>query len=305
MLLKDFIIEHYGGRRGNKAAFLKDNPDILPQELNRWINAGLKIHLQTGEIYKPTSKSVHLASSLSSQTAFSKPQLTEPLSDLLQHCAQLRQQEPQTILSQLIHEELTRCEILNVNEHVESVPVQALSQEIGHGLGKLDKTCEMADVQQALNKLLVTLMDKQWIDLSLRGQVVAESERLKIPRQTYYWYGGVVADRVGKMFGALEVYLWRDWLYPNSEVLYVGSARNVVASYLICQRLCQLFKQIKTEYKKSLGQSGTPRDRESMANDYIYRFISGIFESVRMIYDESSQMALFEYAEKKYPYALN
>lgn len=38
MLLTDYIDSVYGtvrGMRGNRARFLKDNPDILPQELSR------------------------------------------------------------------------------------------------------------------------------------------------------------------------------------------------------------------------------------------------------------------------------
>lgn len=60
MLLIDYINKNYGTERGNKAAFLRDNSHILAQELNRWLNAGLKINLETGEIYKPTSKMVNL-----------------------------------------------------------------------------------------------------------------------------------------------------------------------------------------------------------------------------------------------------
>ncbi|WP_320705112.1 hypothetical protein [Enterobacter asburiae] len=50
MLLTDYIDSVYGTTRGNRARFLKDNPDILPQELSRWLKAGLKIRPETGEI---------------------------------------------------------------------------------------------------------------------------------------------------------------------------------------------------------------------------------------------------------------
>ena len=42
MLLTDYIDSVYGTARGNRARFLKDNPDILPQELSRWLKAGLR-----------------------------------------------------------------------------------------------------------------------------------------------------------------------------------------------------------------------------------------------------------------------
>jgi len=35
MLLSDYIDVVYGTARGNRARFLKENPDMLPQELSR------------------------------------------------------------------------------------------------------------------------------------------------------------------------------------------------------------------------------------------------------------------------------
>ncbi|EPV3154995.1 hypothetical protein ACV3DX_000259 [Shigella sonnei] len=64
MLLTDYIDSVYGTARGNRARFLKDNPDILPQELSRWLKAGLKIRPETGEIYKPVSRHVRIPSAV-------------------------------------------------------------------------------------------------------------------------------------------------------------------------------------------------------------------------------------------------
>ncbi|EPI3562739.1 hypothetical protein ACS57A_003108, partial [Escherichia coli] len=64
MLLTDYIDSVYGTARGNRARFLKDNPDILPQELSRWLKAGLKIRPETGEIYKPVTRRVRIPSAV-------------------------------------------------------------------------------------------------------------------------------------------------------------------------------------------------------------------------------------------------
>ncbi|MDH1321408.1 hypothetical protein N5C39_23840 [Enterobacter bugandensis] len=64
MLLTDYIDSVYGTARGNRTRFLKDNPDILPQELSRWLKAGLKIRPETGEIYKPVSRRVSIPSAV-------------------------------------------------------------------------------------------------------------------------------------------------------------------------------------------------------------------------------------------------
>lgn len=59
MKLSEYIATKYGTYRGAQAEFLKDNPHILPQELTRWKKTHY-VHLETGEIYKTTSKKVIL-----------------------------------------------------------------------------------------------------------------------------------------------------------------------------------------------------------------------------------------------------
>ena len=42
MKLIDHINKTYGTERGNKAAFARDN-DVLPQQVNDWINRGFEV----------------------------------------------------------------------------------------------------------------------------------------------------------------------------------------------------------------------------------------------------------------------
>lgn len=59
MTLVEYIETRYGTNRGATAAFLTDNPHILPQELSRWKKT-MSVHLETGELYKAASKKVIL-----------------------------------------------------------------------------------------------------------------------------------------------------------------------------------------------------------------------------------------------------
>ncbi|MFP2423366.1 hypothetical protein ACLEUK_19630 [Pseudescherichia vulneris] len=83
MLLTDYIDSVYGTARGNRARFLKDNPDILPQELSRWLKAGLKIRPETGEIYKPVTRRVRIRGLTLSGTKTHVKQCFLPLTPLL------------------------------------------------------------------------------------------------------------------------------------------------------------------------------------------------------------------------------
>lgn len=59
MMLAEYIATRYGTKRGATADFLRDNPQILPQELTRWKRTH-HIDLDTGEIfiYKPVRKAI-------------------------------------------------------------------------------------------------------------------------------------------------------------------------------------------------------------------------------------------------------
>lgn len=306
MLLEEYIQTHYGTARGNKAAFLRDNPQILPQELNRWINAKLKLNQQTGEIYKPTSKTISLIALPKVSNQNSVIQLGQEQVEQLQRCAAHAKYSVDKLLNQLIEAEDLRVQLLAEQTCISSgVSVQSLTTKIGNAFKGLSGKSEMYEFFRVLDSLVVQLLDDNLLALKVRPIDIAESERLVISRTAYYWYGGNVADRISKIFGTIDVYLWNEIFDPRSDVVFIGGASNVTISYLVCQRLCQLFKQVKTEYKKSLGKFINARSKEDIANDYMARFVSGALEPVRMMYDEDTQLALFEYAGNKYPYAMN
>jgi hypothetical protein len=81
--------------------------------------------------------------------------------------------------------------------------------------------------------------------LSFHTGNIAESRRLNIPRSAYYWYGGFVVKRVAMMLGCIDVYLWNEMMRPDSDVIFVGDAQNVVACYFICQQMCRLLKAVR------------------------------------------------------------
>lgn len=56
MGFNDYLIKVYGKKRGAVALFLKDNPDVLPQEVTRW----RKTHLvdADGNLYLPSTRKI-------------------------------------------------------------------------------------------------------------------------------------------------------------------------------------------------------------------------------------------------------
>ena len=137
MLLIDYIKNHYGDKRGNKANFLRDNPDILPQELNRWVNAELKVNLETGEIYKPTSKKINLKKE--AVAAMLTPKATI-------ECNQISNDEESRVDNKI------------------NAPVQAISEVINRHFKVLSHTCEVFEYQNVFEELMKELLEKKLIN---------------------------------------------------------------------------------------------------------------------------------------------
>ncbi|MEX9843731.1 hypothetical protein AB7X06_21555 [Providencia rettgeri] len=87
----------------------------------------------------------------------------------------------------------------------------------------------------------------------------------------------------------------------NSEVVFVGDAQNVVVSYFVCQQLCRLIKQMRSQYRKQQGSWGTRTQLDDIANEYASRFVRGIMENPLYIADFAR---LFTYVERRYAYTL-
>jgi hypothetical protein len=64
MTLEQYIITRYGDHRGAQAKFLRDNPHISPPEFSRWKKKGFCVNIETGAIYKETSRRINVRKSL-------------------------------------------------------------------------------------------------------------------------------------------------------------------------------------------------------------------------------------------------
>lgn len=304
MLLNEYIENHYGNKRGNKASFLRDNESILPQELNRWIKAKLKVNTETGEIYKPTSKPIKIAKKAIVETSV----LSQKTNVKLKICAERLSMSPEQFINYLLDDEIERNQILDLiqtkKQNESDTPVQVIAEIVNRHFSIISHTSEIYEYHAVFDELVNELLEKKLLNLRVPENSVAESQRLKIPRIAYYWYGGIIAGRIAQILGTWEVYLWHKILATESEVIFLGSPNNVVASYLICDRIYKLLKKTKSAYKKDQGNWGNKREIEDAANDYIYHFAQGVMEVDSYIYDEDSQLRLIEYATEKYRYAM-
>lgn len=113
MQLSDYIDGVYGASRGNRARFLKDNPDILPQELSRWLKAGLKIRPETGEIYKPVSRRVRVPDVVAAEAGVF---LSDNLLRRLTTLAAAQNVTPDAMLSALVEREELRRQLESIKK---------------------------------------------------------------------------------------------------------------------------------------------------------------------------------------------
>ncbi|EBI1835554.1 hypothetical protein FK088_25375 [Salmonella enterica] len=299
MLLSDYIDRVYGSSRGNRARFLKDNPDILPQELSRWLKAGLKIRPETAEIYKPVSRRVRVPDVAAAEAGVF---LSDSLRGRLTTLAVAQNVTPDAMLSALVEREELRRQLAPVPAGEDTVPEQQIAGVVSRHFASLSEHSEADAWHTVLKALVLELTDADL--LSFHTGNIAES-RLNIPRTAYYWYGGFVAKRVAMMLGCFDVYLWNEMIRPESDVVFVGDARNVVACYFICQQMCRLLKAVRLNWRKQQGAWGSRAELDEAAHRYTQRLAEGIMENGIFIGgDEQNFYRLHRYAEKKYAWAM-
>ncbi|EMD4511710.1 hypothetical protein VQ300_004743 [Salmonella enterica] len=300
MLLSDYIDRVYGSSRGNRARFLKDNPDILPQELSRWLKAGLKIRPETGEIYKPVSRRVRVPDVAAAETGVF---LSDSLRGRLTTLAVAQNVTPDAMLSALVEREELRRQLAPVPAGEDTVPEQLIAGVVSRHFASLSEHSETEAWHLVLSVLVSELVEADL--LSFHTGNVTESRRLNIPRTAYYWYGGFVAKRVAMMLGCYHVYLWNDMMHPESDVVFIGDARNVVACWFICQQMCRLLKAMRLNWRKLQGAWGSRAELDEESHQYAKRLAYSVLDNGIFIGgDEQRSHRLYRYAEKHYARAM-
>ncbi|EAW1322285.1 hypothetical protein AHX51_28380 [Salmonella enterica subsp. diarizonae] len=298
MLLSDYIDRVYGSSRGNRARFLKDNPDILPQELSRWLKAGLKIRPETAEIYKPVSRRVRVPDVAAAEAGVF---LSDNLRGRLTTLAVAQNVTPDAMLSALVEREELRRQLAPAGE--DTVPEQLIAGVVSRHFASLSEHSETQAWHLVLSALVSELVGADLLSFHIGN--VTESRRLNIPRTAYYWYGGFVAKRVAMMLGCYHVYLWNDMMHPESDVVFIGDARNVVACWFICQQMCRLLKAVRLNWRKQQGAWGSRAELDEESHQYAKRLAYSVLDNGIFIGgDEQRSHRLYRYAEKHYARAM-
>ncbi|STU33261.1 Uncharacterised protein [Klebsiella pneumoniae] len=184
-----------------------------------------------------------------------------------------------------------------------AVPEQQIAGIVSRYFSALSERSETVAWHRVLEGLVRELTESGL--LSFHTGNVAESRRLNIPRTAYYWYGGFVAKRVAMMLGCYDIYLWNEMRRPDSDVVFVGDARNVVACYFICQQMCRLLKAVRLNWRKQQGTWGSRAALDEAAHRYTQRLAEGIMDNGIFIGgDEQNSYRLYDYAEKHYAWAM-
>lgn len=114
-----------------------------------------------------------------------------------------------------------------------------------------------------------------------------------------------MAKRVAMMLGCFDVYLWNEMMRPESDVVFVGDARNVVACYFICQQICRVLKGVRLNWRKQQGAWGSKKELDEASHQYAQRLAEGVVDNDIFIGgDEQNFYRLHGYAEKHYRWAM-
>lgn len=228
--------------------------------------------------------------------------------DKLRQGAKLNGLSSEAYLHHLLDDDLERLRLLSYcQDRVidANLPVvHEINQVINEELQHLLPTSEVHEFHGALEQLYNRLLDEKHIKTKLTKNRVAESQRLKIPRVAYFYYGATLSHACARWFHTTDVYLWHEMFSSESEVLFVGSPENVVVSYQVCFRLCQLFKKAKSQKKAQMGNWGSRKDMDEEANDYINLFARDVEKADCGYPDEETYEFLYHYVADNYHYTL-
>ncbi|MGJ3438338.1 hypothetical protein [Serratia liquefaciens] len=158
MLLTDYIDSVYGTARGNRARFLKDNPDILPQELSRWLKAGLKIRPETGEIYKPVSRRVRIPSAVAAGAGVF---LSDNLRERVASLATAQNVTSEAMLNALVEREELCHKLSPQAESDTAVPEQQIAGIVSRYFSALSERSE-TDAWHRVLEVLVREPVRSW-----------------------------------------------------------------------------------------------------------------------------------------------
>lgn len=94
-------------------------------------------------------------------------------------------------------------------------------------------------------------------------------------------------------------------MHPESDVVFVGDARNVVACYFICQQMCRLLKTVRLNWRKLQGPWGSRAELDEESHQYAKRLAYSVLDNGIFIGgDELRSHRLYLYAEKHYARAM-
>lgn len=215
-----------------------------------------------------------------------------------------------TLLITLINDEIERQRLLEIFDKLDkkeqkiTAPSQKIAKICNKHLSALDHECESFAIRKAIESLHKDLLKQKIIFVNARKGDVMESKVLKTARVDYYWYASILAKRIAIWFGTLEVYLWHELFYPMSEVLFVGMPTNVEVSYQVFSHLYKLLKKTKAAYKKEAGNWGSKNEMAERINRYMYNFAQELDHTRAYIENDNYDKLLYEYADKKYAYAM-
>ncbi|WP_195918292.1 hypothetical protein [Salmonella enterica] len=68
-------------------------------------------------------------------------------------------------------------------------------------------------------------------------------------------------------------------MHPESDVVFIGDARNVVACWFICQQMCRLLKTVRLSWRKLQGPWGSRAELDEESHQYAKRLAYSVLDN--------------------------
>jgi len=226
------------------------------------------------------------------------------------NCASGTGVPPDVLLNMLVDDEVERQRLLSISDELvqkkakKTAPSQQIAKLCNQHLSELNYESESFTIRLAIENLHTDLLRQNILSVNAREGSIVESKRFKTSRVAYYWYASILTKHTSMWFGTVAVYLWHELYCSNSETVFVGMPTNVEVCYQVVTHLYKLFKKAKTAYKKDAGNWGSKGEMEEEASRHMYHFAQELQNTQAYIDSDNYSKPLYDYACKKYGYAM-
>ncbi|WP_192485314.1 MULTISPECIES: DUF7168 domain-containing protein [Cysteiniphilum] len=180
--------------------------------------------------------------------------------------------------------------------------MRKLELAIAESFCDVDSKSDISAISHAINKLVKKIAHDRSITQYNKSAQIIETDKVKVDKNKYYYYGSLLAKCVSVWLNTQEIYFEPGMYHHEHAVMFIGMPYNAQLSKMLFDYLYQLFSEIREQHHKSLHHRLTPRNKTLRCNQFMYSFAKQLeyLDAYIGMGTETDHKALCDYEDKHY-----